>query len=439
VNASAHARIAAARFGLGPREGDLARVGRDPRGWAEEQVGRAEPLPGVPPAAERVVPWLAARRGGPDSVERAVREAGPRALRADVRARTEVGVRTRVPFAERWARFWSNHFAVSAARPAVMAFAGPYEQEAIRPNAFGRFADLLLAATRHPAMLVYLDQAQSVGPDSPAGRRRGLGLNENLAREVLELHTLGVDGGYGQDDVRALAEILTGWTLARPGEPGEGGFRFAPAIHQPGAKRLLGRTYREAGEEEGIAALGDLARHPSTARHVAAKLVRHFVADAPPADAVERVARVFRDADGDLSEVARAVVRLDAAWADPAAKVRTPDDLVTAALRLVGADGAEPEVLRSYTLLGQVPWSAPSPAGWPDTAEAWAGPEAVVRRIDWALAVARRLGRRADPPALLRAAVGDGAGPETHFVVANAPSVEDGLALVLASPEFQRR
>ena len=222
---------------------------------------------------------LQARQDGSESVGRLLRGDMRDAYQADAAARTRAAIVSDAPYLERLVQFWSNHFTASAIKPVILGVVGPYEAEAIRPHVTGRFVDMLKAVTRHPAMLAYLDNVTSIGPNSRAGRRRDAGLNENLAREVLELHTLGVDGGYTQDDVRAFAAMLTGWSIARLRDRSPGTFRFHPAAHEPGDKVLLGVRYPEAGEAEAEAALDALARHPSTARHVATKLVRHFVAD----------------------------------------------------------------------------------------------------------------------------------------------------------------
>ena len=215
-------------------------------------------------------------------------------------------------------------------RSLVRAAAGSFEREAIRPHVLGRFGDMLKAVESHPAMLAYLDNAQSFGPHSPAGERGRRGLNENLAREILELHTLGVHGGYSQADVTSLARILTGWTFAgaagRIGEPGT--FVFFPLAHEPGDFRLLGKVYKAGGVEQGEAALADLARHPSTARHIATKLACHFVADEPPASLVDRLAKVFRDTDGDLNGLANALLDAEEAWSAPLSKMRTPEQFL---------------------------------------------------------------------------------------------------------------
>ena len=252
---------------------------------------------------------------------------GQRQLRADALARFQRAARAEVGFAERLVHFWSNHFCISAAKgPLVRVAAGCFEREAIRPHVLGRFGAMLQAVESHPAMLAYLDNALSFGPNSPAGRNRNRGLNENLAREILELHTLGVDGGYTQADVTALARIITGWTFSgregRLGEPGT--FVFFPNGHEPGDHTLLGKAYAAGGVKQGEAALADLARRPATARHIAGKLARHFVADEPPPSLVDRLAKVFRETDGDLKAVAIALVDSDEAWTTPLAKMRTP-------------------------------------------------------------------------------------------------------------------
>ncbi len=321
----------------------------------------------------------------------------------------------------------------------IRGFAGAFEREAIRPHVAGRFVDLLLAAEQHPAMLFYLDQVMSIGPDSRAGERFGRGINENLGREMLELHTLGVDGGYTQADVEALARILTGWSIARLNAPDPGIFHFYPQIHEPGPKVLLGKTYREDGLAEGEAALRDLANHPATAQHIATKLARHFIADNPPPDAVRRIAAVFRDTGGDLKRVTAAVVHEEAAWKAPFVKVRTPDDLVVSACRVTGFTPQAPMVVNSLHILDQQPYFAPSPAGWPDLASEWVGPEAVLHRVEWCQIYAACMPDPPDPASLAEAAFGEVLPEETGQAIRRAASRREGVALLLAAPEFQRR
>jgi uncharacterized protein (DUF1800 family) len=437
--------IATSRFGFAARGDDLAAASRDPRGWVLAQLDRrASPLSGdLPTAARMVAAELEARQdrrqGDKDGV-RVERAELKETYLAEVAARLNAAIASETPLLDRLVFFWSNHFTVSAMRPVVRGFVGAFEREAIRPHVTGRFADMLLAVTRHPAMGFYLDNVQSIGPNSQFGRRSGKGSNENLGRELLELHTLGVDGGYTQQDVGALALILTGWSIARLRDPDPGSFRFVPQIHEPGAKTLLGRTYPESGAGEGEAALRDLARSPATARHVATKLARHFIADAPPKDAVERIARRFLDSDGDLKQVMAAVVGEDAVWRTPFAKVRTPTELVIAACRATSLPPLPAQALvGGLRVLDQTPFVAPSPAGWPDEASAWISPESVLRRAEWCQAFAERLPDPPDPMAIAEASFGALLPEETAQAIRRAPSRRVGLALLLASPQFQRR
>jgi uncharacterized protein (DUF1800 family) len=437
--------IATTRFGFAARGSDLAEAGRDPRGWVLAQLRRRPALlqTDLPPAAQGVTATLQARRDRKAGVapEPGQGKDPMRAvLLAEIAARMNAAVASETPLLERLVLFWSNHFTVSALRPVVRGFVGAFEREAIRPHVTGRFADMLLAVARHPAMGFYLDNVQSIGPNSPFGSRSGKGLNENLGREVLELHTLGVDGGYTQADVEALARVLTGWTIARPRDSDPGTFRFVPQIHEPGAKTLLGRTYREDGAGEGEAALRDLARHPATAHHVAVKLARHFIADAPPADAVERIARRFRETEGDLRAVAAAVAGEPAAWASPFAKIKTPTELVISACRVAGlGELPGPAYAGSLKALDQPAFVAPSPAGWPDVAAAWISPESVLRRAEWCQAFASRVPEPPDPVALAEESLGPALPEETLQAIRRAPDRRIALALLLASPQFQRR
>jgi uncharacterized protein (DUF1800 family) len=443
-NAAHDALIAATRFGIAARGDDLAKIGGDPRGWVLAQLAhRPATLSGnLPNSAAMVSAELEMRRDkqqGDEAAKRAFNQRMRAVYLAEVEARTRAAVDSATPLLERLTRFWSNHFTVSILRPAIRGFAGAFEREAIRPYVTGRFRDMLLAVARHPAMLLYLDNAISIGPDSVVGRRRDKGLNENLGRELLELHTLGVDGGYTQADVVALARILTGWSVARLEEPNPGTFRFRPMVHEPGAKTLLGRVYDEAGEAEGIAALTALAAHPATARHIATKLARHFIADEPPRDAIERIARVFRETDGDLRQMTAAVVKEEAAWRTPLSKLRAPEEMVLAAQRITGfALPAEP-LANGLKLLDQMPFFAPSPAGWPDAAVNWVSPEAVLRRAQWCESFAERVPDPPEPMAVAEAAFGPALAAETAEAIRRAPSRRAGLALLLASPEFQRR
>lgn len=445
------ASIASTRFGFGPRPGELAQIGNDPRGWVKQQIRPVGLRVASADGATRLEEYYDARGKGADEVAKMLRGQTRDQFRQEASHRTLAAVVSTTPFAERWVQFWSNHFTVSVQRPVVLGLVIPFEDEAIRPNAFGKFRDMLLAVARHPAMLLYLDNAVSIGPGSRAGIRRERGLNENYARETLELHTLGVGGGYTQDDVRELAKILTGWTIPRKNQKvglvAMGGserdaFRFVPAVHEPGDKKLLGRTFRESGEGEGVEALSMLAQHPATANFIATKLARHFVADDPPQSAVLALAKVFRDTDGDLAALAKAVVELPAAWEQPLAKVKTPNELVISALRAIGAPDND-EMIKptagALQQLGQFPFTAPSPAGWSDEAANWIGPEAALLRVEWGLAFGTRAARVTEPAKLLADTIAPVASKATAFQIEHAPSAVEAIALLVASPEFQRR
>jgi len=469
------AAIATSRFGLGARPGELGPVAADPRGWLLAQLGRREPAPGelagLAAGATILGEFLAARDERREARREAARDGGaavqplanhvrevllPHYL-AQAAARTRIALTTAAPLRERLVQFWTNHFAVSIDKPICLGTAGTLENEAIRPHVCGRFADLLRAVETHPAMVTYLDNPQSVGPNSELGaranRRRAFaaaapggrtGLNENLAREILELHTLGVDGGYTQADVTSFAAVLTGWSIGggkgRYAQGAPGTFQFRAALHEPGARTVLGRRYAEAGFAQGTAVLGDLAVHPSTARHVAVKLARHFVADEPPPALVERLAHAFGASDGDLAAVYAALVGWDGAWAPAPQKFKTPAEFVYSALRAVAALPKEPKaLLAGFEVLGQRHYSPGSPAGWPDRAQDWDGADALMKRIEWSVALADRVGESHSALATLEATLGPLAGEHTRSALSRAASGSQALALYFMSPEFQRR
>ncbi|UQR64784.1 DUF1800 family protein [Bradyrhizobium sp. C-145] len=364
-------------------------------------------------------------------------------FRAEALARLQRATLAECGFTERLVVFWSNHFCISASKGELARiWAGAFEREAIRPHVLGRFADMLRAAEQHPAMLFFLDNQQSLGPDSRAGQNRKRGLNENLAREIMELHTLGVGGGYTQDDVTSLARIITGWTFAgRQGQLGApGSFVFNVNAHQPGSQILLGKTYAQAGLAQGEAALADIARHASTANFIATKLVRHFVADDPPPALVARLRDIFVKTDGDLKALAMALVDSDEAWKAPLTKMRSPYDFLVASGRLLARVPEDPGTyLNNLNLLGQPLWSPAGPNGFPDTSAAWGAPEGMKLRLDIAAQMGARLGNNIDPLDLLEFAAADAASIETRRTIERAESRQQALALLLMSPEMQRR
>jgi uncharacterized protein (DUF1800 family) len=511
------AAIALTRFGMGARPGEIDAVAGDPRGWLIAQIdarGAPQPAGRFPSSLERAEAYQAFQNDARDA--RRLRTAPAEALSADMTsdgsaetaaeatgamasmsdavpatprgranpaalaaldagrarrrdlvqgttaeflARAQLAAVTDAGFAERWALFWANAFSVSRTKLQSTIFLGQYEREAIRPNVFGRFEDLALAAESHPAMLWYLDQAQSVGPDSPAGERRRSGLNENLAREIMELHTVGSEAGYSQADVTEFARALTGWTTAGgrgrgagqgnarraarlaaiEGTPGANGFVFRAAVHEPGARTVMGRTYPAGGVEQGRAILRDLANRPETARRLSRKIAAHFIADDPPAALVERLTQSWTASGGDLAAVARTLIEAPESWLDPPVKMKTPYEFILSTHRALGTQPRRIQPLQqALQLMGQPVFNAPSPEGWPDTAADWAGPDALVKRLNWAKTIGDQAGQ-AEPVTIAQGALGPRLTDRTHQFVARAESRPEALTLFLMSPEFQRR
>lgn len=461
------AEIAVLRFGLGARPGDLAAAAGDPLAWLRGQTQGPAPLAvnvALAPSQEIYAGLIAAREekqrmkqdADANAAFNAIRTAYQPHYRAQVLARAQSAALTSRPFTERLVHFWSNHFAVSADKGVVYGLAGALENEAIRPHVCGRFADLLLAVEQHPAMIAFLDNQNSVGKDSSAAQfvprframdlkpKRQFGINENLAREILELHTLGVNGGYTQTDVTSFAQIITGWSIGggkgrlAGGVPGR--FYFRDNLHEPGSKSFMGKTYAEGGQRQGEAVLADLARDPKTANFIATKLVRHFIADVPPPAAVDRIARAFLKSGGDLPSVYAALIESPESWEPEARKFKTPQDFVFSTLRALNVSPAQPEeVIRTFDLLGQRQYTPGSPAGWPDTSKSWDGSDALMHRVLWASRVGAKYESGIEPAELAAASLGAYARPETLTAVRRAASSGQAVALLLMSPEFQRR
>jgi len=462
------AAIAANRFGLGARAGELALIGADARGWLQAQLrGPPEALlgPQLRDSAQTLAQALELRRelraqrkqqaaAAASAADEPAAQRLPQYLRpiyiAEVTARLQHAVSTERPFVERLTQFWTNHFAISIDKQFLAGLAGSFEREAIRPHVLGSFSDLLLAAETHPAMQLYLDNYLSVGPHSSVAQRRvrrearRIGINENLAREILELHTLGVGGGYTQQDVSTFAEVLTGWSIGGEGprfgagEPGR--FLFRPELHEPGAKVVLGRRYSQEGFAQGAAVLRDLAHERATARFIATKLARHFIADEPAPQVVARLADVFARSGGDLPSVYTALIDAREAWLEALAKYKTPADYVVSSFRgLAVPIEADHAPLAAFELLGQRTWQPGSPAGWPDRGADWDGASALMKRIQWADAVGARLGNRRDALQLAPQLLGANLTAATRQAVAHASSAAQALTLLLASPEFMRR
>ena len=496
------ALVALNRFGFGARGGaasDFSSAASDPRGFVKAELGRPNAAlldaPGLQPSpalaqavfdyqkdvkqqreaakvAQAALPadkpgMKAASADGmqdgaktdmmsggaaPDAMQPAVtpRKEPPKPLniiqktfRAEALARLQRATMAECGFVERLVTFWSNHFCTSASKGELARmWSGAFEREAIRPHVLGNFGEMLRAVEQHPAMLFFLDNQRSFGPQSRAGQNRKRGLNENLAREIMELHTLGVNGGYTQADVTSLARIITGWTFA--GRDGKlappGTFVFFPNAHEPGLQKLLGKVYEDTGVAQGETALADIARHPATAKFIATKFVRHFIADDPPPALVAKLETTFKKTNGDLRAMTLALVDADEAWRAPMTKIRMPYEYLVASGRMMGRIPEDPQrYLGGLNVLGQPLWAPAGPNGFADTNAAWAAPENIKLRLDIASQISLRIADTIDPRALLDVVAGEAASTETRQTIERAESKQQAFALLLMSPEFQRR
>lgn len=367
--------------------------------------------------------------------------------------RLNISVNTKTPFIDRMVHFWSNHFAVSADKIEVRALAGAYENEAIRPNVLGNFRDLIRGVVTHPAMLAYLDQIQSIGPNSMAGQRRAqnnpdkeIGLNENLAREIFELHTLGVNGGYTQADVTEFARALTGFTIAngkgrRFANNGDiGSFVFEPLMHEPGSRTIMGKKFNQSGADQGAAILEFVAGHPSTAKNIATKLARHFAGDNPPQSLIDKLKQSFISSNGDLKSIYLTLINSPECWANSNVKFKTPWEWLVSSLRAMGIEDTSridtPTVLEN---LGQAMWQPKSPKGFDDIEDAWAAPDALLRRAETANLIAKYFDAPLNPNLLAPKLLGTHLSEHTKIAISRAESIQSGTSLLLISPEFLRR
>lgn len=476
-----NAAIAMNRFGLGARPSANGTI--SPTEWLKSQIGKYDPALSASASqpsrasiaasfrdyqldrkdrqvtgkdAAATMPGDSMTQIDPAKIEKVVNTLRLQYVAA-VDARMDAAVASDTDFAERLVHFWSNHFAVSIDKLPVLALAGDYEFTAIRPHIMGKFSDLLFAAVTHPAMLLYLDQAQSIGPNSPlaaqvaARRNRILGLNENLAREILELHTLGARTVYDQNDVTEFARALTGFTvggmakgpvqrfLAQNGKDGDS--QFFAAIHEPGDRNVIGRRYRQQGEAQARAILADIATHPATAKHIATKLAQHFAADVPQSSLVARLEKSFLESGGDLPKLYRTLIDSPEMWLPKQAKFKSPWDWVISSLRALNVREL-PNNRQSANMLaqmGQPIWKPGSPAGFSDMTENWAGGAALMRRVEIASRIAEPSANRVDARTLAPRILYTQLSTMTAESIARAESPSQGLALLLLSPEFLRR
>ncbi|WP_298688424.1 DUF1800 domain-containing protein [uncultured Sphingomonas sp.] len=490
------AAIALNRFGLGVRPGDA--LPDDPKHWLHAQFDRFDEKPAVfaaladagallqnyqdqqraarqmvpvtlphPPAAPTLSaiprpaglqpPTASGAAPSPNAMRAAIRQdfgQDAQALyRAAIQARMQSALQTDAPFVERMVHFWSNHFCVSADNTQTTAFVGAFERDAIRPHVLGRFEDMLIAVEQHPAMLIYLNQINSAGPNSPfalgVARRNPAkrpGLNENLGREIMELHTLGVRSGYSQTDVTEFSRALTGWSVGgalaggRRDATSPDTFFFRAPLHEPGTRTIVGKTYDQPDDGQARAALVDFAAAPATATHVATKLARHFAGDAPPPALVARLAASYTRHRGSLPELYRTLIASPEPWVRTPQKFKTPWEWTVSALRGLGrTDLGQMQVAGMLGQLGQPVWKPGSPAGYDDIAASWAAPDALLRRVELAQRLVAPIGDRLDARDLGPRLIPASFSPATADQVGKAESPGAALALLLVSPDFLRR
>jgi uncharacterized protein (DUF1800 family) len=352
--------------------------------------------------------------------------------------------------------FWFNHFNVFVGKGRTKVLVGSYENQAIRPYAIGRFRDLLGATAKHPAMLFYLDNWQNTAPNSPGAKGRSQGLNENYARELMELQTLGVNGGYSQQDVISLAKILTGWGIARPGQKNAdpSGFYFDPRRHDGQAKVFLGQPIAASGQAEGEQALDILARHPKTARFISYKLAQYFVADEPPKPLVDRLSQVYLSSDGNIKSMLSALFKSPEFWSQTAmnSKLKTPYHYAISAVRATGrsVDNVQP-LITAVQQMGMPIYGRQSPDGYPNTKTTWLNPDAITQRVSFATTLAQgkllatnpsdfaiQTNKQPIPAMELRKTLGDRLSAKTEAAIAQSP-VNLQSALILGSPDFMWR
>ena len=439
-----NAVIAATRFGWGLSEASSKRL--DGKAWIQAQIdnGLDQGWP-ILQSTETVFQQQREFRVKRKTMNReALEPISTKATRdlvlRSIALRLKYAIETDNPFLDRLSHFWTNHFAISANAGVLRGLASGYELHAVRPFVLSTFTSMLIAVVKHPAMLLYLNNNRSIGPGSRAGKRRGAGLNENLAREILELHTLGVDGGYKQEDVTNFAKCLTGWTIDMQGRQGAlGSFYFNPNWHEPGKHQVLGKARTAEGEEQAESVLREIATHPSTARHIARKLARHFVSDTPPKSLVSKLENCFLETGGNLREVTFALVRADESWSEARTRFIPPLAYAVAVARAFPGTFAPARLVSAARQMGQPLWAPNSPEGYPDDNASWLNANAMKLRLNLADEAARKADIGNNASEFADRLFGSTLSTQTAKAISRAESARQGLTLLLMSPEFQRR
>lgn len=464
-NLNNKAVIACQRFGFGAKPGQLTSIGTQPEHWLLTQLtlSPAVNFTATLPNSIQVIQAQADYRQAKKAFKQQAKMQNMQNMQNNMEA--EVNNPSKMPksstgkiyrelcmdalkqsinanasFNWRCLDFFSNHFSVTAQGSLMRGLAPTLEREAIAPHLFGQFEGMLIAVTQHPAMLIYLNNQNSIGPSTKYAKKNR-GLNENLAREILELHTLGVNGGYTQQDVTELAKGITGWSVGRPGKDEQQGFVYRYNRHEPGERLLLGKTYAEQGLGQGKEMLKDLAKHSSTAHFVCTKIVRHFISDQPNPELVEHLTRTWIKTDGNLKAVFQALIKHPLAWQEQQRKLKTPREFVISSYRTLANKKLPIKfAFNALNQLGQAPFKAGSPAGYSDFTEDWNGASALMNKINWVAKLSTRKNLRTlNIQETINNSFADTLSTHSYQMVTRAESRQQALTLLLMSPEFLRR
>jgi len=448
--------IAVNRFGYGARGGELAQAKVDPKKWLSSQLKAIEFSDKQPSSDDALIAHAkyqkqkkqmkqqgkskqAQASKASDKNNKVIKNAARRVYIKMSAGTLKEAISSEHSVSWRLLDFFSNHFSVSTSGRLMLGLSPTLEREAIAPNLLGNFADMLLAVEQHPAMLVYLNNEKSFGPNSRMAKKRKVGLNENLAREIMELHTLGVNGGYSQSDVIELAKGITGWSVKRPKKEQGTGFVFRAYGHEPGSRKLLGKEYAQRGIEQGRQMLHDLAMHPSTANYVCTKIAHHFVSENPPQSLIEKMQKTWLNNQGNIRKVMLTLFNAEETWLQSPQKFKTPREFVISAYRAIAPNKVNDRTLiNSLTNLGQMPFNAGSPAGFSDDESDWLGASALMARVEWSSLVSAQL-KRVNAEKVMVTALGKSISQNTYQMVMRAESRQQASTLLLMSPEFQRR
>lgn len=433
--------IAVNRFGYGAREDELKRAQQNPEEWIAERLQAISFDESLPHSNDIFIEHAKyqQQKKNKQPISKAAKSYARNTLRNMSFDTLNQAIHSPNSVSWRLLDFFSNHFSVSANGRLMVGLSATLEREAIAPNLLGNFEDMLLAVEQHPAMLIYLNNEKSFGPNSRLAKKRKKGLNENLAREILELHTLGVNGGYSQNDVIELSKGITGWSVKNPIKETGAGFVFRKNAHEPGTRRFLGKNYPQKGIEQGKVMLRDLAMHSATVKYVCYKLAHHFVAENPPISLLDKMENTWIATQGNIKQVMYSLFNADEAWIESFQKFKTPREFVISSYRaLAPTKVTDKALLAVLTNLGQQPFNAGSPAGYSDDISDWLGASALMIRIDWSTMISSYR-KNIDIEKLMAVVFDESVSEHTYQMIMRAESRQQAFALLLLSPEFQRR